>query len=319
MAIPISIKKRHVDRAIELIKTTGIPKSRKATKFDLVHGAYRFPPKYVLSVAARIATGTFLSAGRFSGGDEANDYLSNLGFGIRRRNEDWTEAECYMAVWLYDRIDQDRKTNKAALYREVAAIVGRTPKSVEWKVENVSACDPRPRRKKPISPAANKQQLLAKVFTHYWSNRAQARQRYAQILQQLSFNADVATARSDPGLSEQLIIEEGAPGFHESFRRKRSKKLLEFARKLFRSRDLGKTLRCKACGFSTPIGVSREIVQLHHTMPISEAGVSGRRASLETLSASLLPLCPTCHAIAHSTKPPMILKAIRFTLLKSGV
>jgi hypothetical protein len=139
------------------------------------------------------------------------------------------------------------------------------------------------------------------------------------VLQQLAFNTDAETAGSGLGLKEQLVIEEGAPGFHESFRRKRSKKLLEFARNLFRSRDPDRNLAMQRCGFSKPIGVSREIIQLHHTMPIAEAGAGGRKASLETLSASLLPLCPTCHAIAHATKPPMILKAIRFMLLRTQV
>jgi hypothetical protein len=312
MAIPVSVQRQHVIDAIEEIERNGVSKLRESSRFDLVFRENRFPPKYVLSIAARIATGTELSPDDFSRDDEAISFLRKLGFAIQSQRADWTADECFMAVWVYDRIDQDREQNKAALYREVAILIGRAAKAVEWKVQNVSACDRRPRGEKPIAPAANKQALLEEVFGSYWKNRSKARERYAQVLQQLTFREKRENA--SPRSSDEVIIEEGALGFQESFRRSRSRELLLFARELFRKSDRASLLRCTACGFATPRGISREIVQLHHTKPISLAGEHGRRMSLTEACASLLPLCPTCHAIAHSTSPPMVLEAIRSTL-----
>jgi hypothetical protein len=315
MAIPVSILRQHVLEAIEEIERNGVPRLRQPSKFDLVFREKRFPLAHVLSIASRLATGIELSTEDSSGEDAARDSLGNLGFEIQSRRADWTADECYMAVWAYDRIDRDRTLNKAALYREVAALIGRVPKAVEWKVQNVSACDPRSREEKPVAQAANKQALLEGVFSSYWKNRSKARERYAQVLQQLTFGAkDEEIALHSSQTLPDLIIEEGALGFQESFRRSRSRELLLFARDLFRKGDRANLLRCTACGFTTPRGISREIVQLHHIKPISLAGEHGRRMSLTEACASLLPLCPTCHAIAHSTSPPMILRAIRSTL-----
>lgn len=93
---------------------------------------------------------------------------------------DWSEAECYFAVWGYDQLDQDRQMVKKHLYLSLSELIGRTSKAVEYKIQNVSACDPRPRSEKPISEALNKQGLLEKVFKNYWENRVAARERYAQ-------------------------------------------------------------------------------------------------------------------------------------------
>ena len=164
MTIPSEIDRRHVLSAIEEIRRTGVPKERRSTKYDLIYDDLRLPPDYVLSIAARIATGSGLPGDAFSGGDEASAYLRNLGFDVRLRRAEWSRPECYLAVWLYDRFDIDRQVNKAALYRAVAEITGRSAKSVEWKVQNVAACDPRSRAEKPVAPAAHTQQLLEEVF-----------------------------------------------------------------------------------------------------------------------------------------------------------
>lgn len=250
MIILSVIRREHVLSAIEEIRRTGVPRERRAKKYDLVFGDLRLPPKYVLSIAAKMATGSELPADVFSGCDEANSYLRDLGFDVRLRRVDWSRAECYLAVWLYDRFDCDRDVNKSALYREVSEITGRSVKSVEWKVQNVSACDPRTREEKPIAPAVNTQRLLSDVFREYWADRVSARNRYAEILQELTFEPQTP---EDPRLpSGNLLIEEGALGFQESFRRQRSRKLIEFARELFRKADPGGILRCASCGFSTP-------------------------------------------------------------------
>lgn len=93
----------------------------------------------------------------------------------------WTEDECLLAIWAYDRMDRQRDINKAELYREVSALIGRTPKSVEYKVQNVSHCDSRPRSQKPISEMPNIQRRLKELFEAYWTDKAYLESVYRRI------------------------------------------------------------------------------------------------------------------------------------------
>ena len=81
--IPSTITASHVRQAASEIKAQGIPKGREADKFHVLVDGEGFPPKYILSIAARFATCTELGAGAFSGGPEANTYLEKkLGFKV---------------------------------------------------------------------------------------------------------------------------------------------------------------------------------------------------------------------------------------------
>jgi len=51
--------------------------------------------------------------------------------------------------------------------------------------------------------------------------------------------------------------------------------------------------------------------QLHHTNMISELDKSGKKISLEEAIKSLVPLCPNCHQIAHTSRPPLSVGAIK--------
>lgn len=72
---------------------------------------------------------------------------------------------------MYHKLDEDRNIVKGHLYREVAARIARTAKAVEFKVQNVSACDLRPRGVKPVSEMPHKQELLSELFKEYWPRR----------------------------------------------------------------------------------------------------------------------------------------------------
>jgi hypothetical protein len=311
--IPKSISREHVLAALGKVGAAGIPNDRESTKFDLIYRGERFPPKYVLSVAGRMATGVDLAPETFSGGDETNTYLRGLGFTVRAKQADWTEVECYFAVWAYDQLDETPDANKAALFREVAEVLGRTAQAVEYKVQNVAHFDPRPRAEKPIAEAHNAQVLLGQVFRWYWNDRRAARAQYPQFIQQLAFEPEERTAATVSAFvpPSEVMIEEGAPGHQETMRRTRSRELVDHGRKYFKAQDPDGLLRCAACGFVTPEGLARELVQLHHTAPISEAGTAGWKGSLQEAIARLLPLCPTCHGIAHAEHPPMFLARIK--------
>jgi predicted HNH restriction endonuclease len=314
--IPSSIQRDHVLKAISSIKVGGVPKKREPTKFYLVFEGRLYPPKFALSLACKYATGDELPPSEFSGGNEANTYLKSLGFDIQPKRDDWSWKECYFAVWGFDQLDQDHDQIKVALYREIAELIGRTPKSVEFKLQNVSSFDLRPREQKPIAEAKNAQALLGQVYQWYWKDRETARSLYAEFREEFQFNLESTTKLEavTPTISN-VIIEEGATVAQPSMRRKRSQKLLDEGRKHFRSLDTEGKLRCLACSFVTPDGLDSEIIQLHHTDPIYDSGQSGRSLALSEALALLAPLCPTCHSLAHTSRPPLSVAAIK-TLYK---
>jgi MoxR-like ATPase len=85
--IPEGIRRQHVEAAIREIDINGTPMERESTKFDLVIDGKHYPPKYALSLAAKIATGTELDPAQFSGGSETNEFLESLGFEVSSRTE----------------------------------------------------------------------------------------------------------------------------------------------------------------------------------------------------------------------------------------
>jgi len=312
--IPTEITEEHILLAIEEIDRKGVPAKRESTKYNLIYKGKEYPPKYVISRACFYATGEELDNEEFSGGTETNNFLENLGFKTSpKAAEDWNERECYFAVWGYDQLDINRNLVKKHLYTELSKLINRTEKSIEWKIQNVSACDSRPRSEKPISEAPNIQKLLRDSFIWYWEDRERARQLYPTYYQEALFDKPSSATFSPP---TPAFIEEGSPGFQESMRRQRSAVLLQRGREHFRSLDPEGKLRCQACNFTAPASIALEIVQLHHLIPISEAGENGRIMSTEEALKLLLPLCPTCHCIAHASKPPLELKTIQALTLK---
>jgi hypothetical protein len=80
--IPGVIRREHVEAAMDEIDRAGVPLSRRSRKFCVSRKEKRYPPKYVISVAFRIATGEELDPATFSGGLETNTTLRKLGFPI---------------------------------------------------------------------------------------------------------------------------------------------------------------------------------------------------------------------------------------------
>jgi hypothetical protein len=80
--IPKNIKRVHILKAIEEIDKEGIPQGRKSKKFVLAYKRKYYPPKYVISLANKYANNVELNSSTFSGGQETNRFLTNLGFQI---------------------------------------------------------------------------------------------------------------------------------------------------------------------------------------------------------------------------------------------
>ena len=82
--IPNIITASHVLAAIAEIDREDIPAGRAATRYHLIYRGRRYPPKYVVSLAAKFAVGRTLLPEEFNGGTETNSYLQGLGFEIVR-------------------------------------------------------------------------------------------------------------------------------------------------------------------------------------------------------------------------------------------
>ena len=81
------VNKQDILEALTFIDKNGVPSNRRVTNYNLYHNDKSYPPKYVLSIATKIATGRELEPSQFSGGDETNSFLTTLGFTIREGNK----------------------------------------------------------------------------------------------------------------------------------------------------------------------------------------------------------------------------------------
>ena len=77
--IPREIEPRHIIAAAELIDAKGVPSMRASRHFDVVVKGKPYPPKYLLSVASRLAAVPELAPGGFIT-TEARHALGRLGF-----------------------------------------------------------------------------------------------------------------------------------------------------------------------------------------------------------------------------------------------
>jgi hypothetical protein len=77
------VKKEDIIKALKFIDQNGTPKNRLSAKYNLYHNKKNYPPKYVISIATKIATGKELEPSEFNGGVETNNFLISLGFKIR--------------------------------------------------------------------------------------------------------------------------------------------------------------------------------------------------------------------------------------------
>lgn len=64
-----------VIRALSEIDSKGVPRERRSRKWCLIHGSHRYPPKYVLFLAVRNATGSGIRVDDHPGGERTHGPL----------------------------------------------------------------------------------------------------------------------------------------------------------------------------------------------------------------------------------------------------
>lgn len=227
----------------------------------------------------------------------------------------WNVSECYFAVWGYDKIDSEDDIVKIHVAREIAELIGRSVKSVEYKFQNVAHFDLRPYGEKPYAPARNAQKLLGEVFDWYWQDREEARSKFNDFLDILDVDDSTTFSQGYDAVKkvkENILVEEGEIKYSAFKHRKRSAKLLKAAREHFREQDHEGKLRCASCGYTKPDSIIREIVHIHHTEPLSDIDKNGQQLDLSQAIGKLIPLCPNCHSLAHSRKTPLTLRELQY-------
>lgn len=86
MAIP-KIKEQDIIDALRYIDENGVPFHNQSTKYELVtEDGKKYPPKYVIAVAAHIGTGVEISTDGFNA-VEAKSYLQGQGYNIETKQE----------------------------------------------------------------------------------------------------------------------------------------------------------------------------------------------------------------------------------------
>lgn len=84
--IPKKINRNHLVEAARIVDREGTPKIRESTKYDVIVGEQRYPPKYLIAVASKLATGKMIPAISYNGGQESNSFLRSRGFTITDKN-----------------------------------------------------------------------------------------------------------------------------------------------------------------------------------------------------------------------------------------
>lgn len=80
--IPRNIEREYILQAMEKIDIEGVPSSRRSTKYSLEYQGKHYPPKYVLSLANEYVNEVTLKPQDFTGGDETNRFLKEMGFTV---------------------------------------------------------------------------------------------------------------------------------------------------------------------------------------------------------------------------------------------
>ncbi len=84
--IPRGLEETHFDQAAHMIEIEGVPPERQSYRYDVILRGKPCPPKYVISLAAKFATGSEHPAGRFNA-VEAKKYFIARGYDVVDRRD----------------------------------------------------------------------------------------------------------------------------------------------------------------------------------------------------------------------------------------
>jgi predicted HNH restriction endonuclease len=198
-------------------------------------------------------------------------------------------------------LDRDRGTNKSAIYKEVARLTGRSRKAAEFKVRNVSFCDPRTSKEKPVKGSENYQELLYQLFKKYGLDHETLDRMYEGYEGSVALTGKITSGKENYSPEPRGYYSEGGRSPRTVNGNARSRALAVEARKRLR-KEHG-NLSCCVCGTSfdgliARNGLKGEIIEIHHLQPIEDLD-GPRKIALERLLEHVVPVCPVCHSLIH--------------------
>lgn len=108
---------------------------------------------------------------------------------VSENTGDWSPDECYLAIWAYDSLDEDRSLYKRDVFQKVARMTGRNPAAIALLLQQVAGCDSRPADQKPVDALPGDYPELKPMFEDYWQNRHAGRGRYAEVRERVQEQA----------------------------------------------------------------------------------------------------------------------------------
>ncbi len=85
--IPEKLTHKHFNQAANQIDDKSVPNSRKSVHYDLLLNGNKYPPKYIISLAVKFATGTEYSSTKFNAVESKNYFIKRGYTIIDRRYE----------------------------------------------------------------------------------------------------------------------------------------------------------------------------------------------------------------------------------------
>ena len=325
--IPSNIKRLDVLKAINLVDSSGVPPDRHSVKWSVLHESFLYPPKYLISLANIPANGEEWPPSKFSGGDEANGYLSNLGFEIIKKSSKSLAYPLISHSWtiLSDTIAVKRMDKSSFLHHgtaipfDVKAFFDlENLKDDEKKTAVLHHKGKRYRAHFQLDPKLQRTRLfwrsdfvnllkrsLPDCFNHYENNLqtpkdppllrfkktdGEIRSYVIEIINPGEIDLDV-----DSELAEEQ--EPKAEGAIREYYGKRYERNTENRR---RAIEFHGTV-CSVCGFDfeTVYGDrGKGFIEIHHTKPLS---LTNGEVIINP-ETDLIPVCPNCHRMIHRRK-----------------
>jgi len=211
-----------------------------------------------------------------------------------------TQVECYFVIYCYFEIKNGGHSDE--LIYETAHLLKKSVKDVLQLLNFVAYLDPSENTKKPFNASMTQSIMLKQMFDWFSTNQYIAKENIDVYSNLLSSNNLILYTNPEEikKKSQQIYTEEGQRISQIFKMRKRSQSLVFEARRQYRKLDPENKLRCYACGFVKPDSINKEVVEIHHLTQLHELDDFGEKKLLSEVTNYVIPLCPTCHRIAHS-------------------
>jgi 5-methylcytosine-specific restriction protein A len=301
--IPEGINRDHVLEAISRFDAGTHHEFADSTAYDLLFNDRRYPPKAIVGIASEVLTGVQFTPKDFKAGVDSKCFriLKSNGFMIvpkitkpkaedSDKNLKWGRDELKASVEAYLQMQRmarnGEKFTKKSIYEPLAGKFGRTIKSVEYRMQNISFVLSLHGREwlRGLPPAAN---VGTNVAAQIESILAEIEEREANYA--IAFEASVERKLANPntfkptGKTDPKKITTSATGYDRCPEVK--------AWVLNNSNGI-----CESCERPAPFVTSsgRFFLEVHHVRAMADGG-SDR---VENAVA----ICPNCHRGFHHSR-----------------